>query len=139
MKIGYRANSLAQQNETFQVTVTNKDAIWFYCSLSGHCQEGMVGVVNPPANDTISQFIAAAKSAPFISAPSAVGGGTLTTLSGSAASQTADSSTGAGTLTTMASTAAASPTTKSGAGRNRGLSAVRWLGIAVLGLGQVVI
>ena len=33
---------------TFAVEVNNTDSIWFYCSTGGHCQVGMVGVINPP-------------------------------------------------------------------------------------------
>ena len=33
---------------TFTVEVNNTDPIWFYCSTAGHCQQGMVGVINPP-------------------------------------------------------------------------------------------
>lgn len=35
-------------NETFVVTVNGTDPIWYYCSAGRHCQNGMVGVVNPP-------------------------------------------------------------------------------------------
>jgi plastocyanin len=34
--------------DTFTVTVQNSDPIWFYCSVPGHCNEGMVGVINAP-------------------------------------------------------------------------------------------
>jgi len=33
---------------TFAVEVNNTNPIWFYCSTPGHCQVGMVGVINPP-------------------------------------------------------------------------------------------
>jgi plastocyanin len=32
----------------FIVKVNSTDPIWFYCSVQGHCQGGMVGVINPP-------------------------------------------------------------------------------------------
>jgi plastocyanin len=32
----------------FVVTVQNSDPIWFYCSVPGHCNGGMVGVINAP-------------------------------------------------------------------------------------------
>jgi len=33
----------------FMYTVTNASApIWFYCTRQQHCQNGMVGVINPP-------------------------------------------------------------------------------------------
>ncbi|EPE28807.1 Cupredoxin [Glarea lozoyensis ATCC 20868] len=35
---------------TFQITVTSRDPIWFYCSQTTgkHCQNGMVGAINAP-------------------------------------------------------------------------------------------
>jgi plastocyanin len=35
-------------NDVFVLTVNDTDPIWFYCSATGHCQNGMVGVINPP-------------------------------------------------------------------------------------------
>jgi hypothetical protein len=37
------------QNDTFSVTVTTTDPIWYYCSAHKHCQYGMVGYVYPPS------------------------------------------------------------------------------------------
>lgn len=33
---------------TFTVNVNDTNPMWFYCSTPGHCQAGMVGVINPP-------------------------------------------------------------------------------------------
>lgn len=33
---------------TFTIEVNSTDPMWFYCSTPGHCQAGMVGVINPP-------------------------------------------------------------------------------------------
>lgn len=33
---------------TFAINVTDTNPLWFYCSTPGHCQAGMVGVINPP-------------------------------------------------------------------------------------------
>jgi plastocyanin len=33
---------------TFSINVSSTDPIWYYCSTPGHCQAGMVGVINPP-------------------------------------------------------------------------------------------
>ena len=36
-------------NWTFTYEVTNASApVWFYCTQGKHCQNGMVGVINPP-------------------------------------------------------------------------------------------
>jgi len=48
---------------TFTINVTNTDPIWYYCSYENHCNVGMVGVINPPADKTQKQFASAAKSA----------------------------------------------------------------------------
>jgi len=123
---------------TFVVNVTSTDPIWFYCSLALHCGSGMVGVVNPPADKTIEQYAAAAqgKSA---SAPAALTGGSLATISetdsdsstsapsttapsGSAATNSATTTTGSGSATTTGGSTATSGTaapskTPSSAGR----------------------
>lgn len=33
--------------EPFTVTVNSTHPMWFYCTAVGHCQAGMVGVINP--------------------------------------------------------------------------------------------
>jgi plastocyanin len=35
-------------HDQFVVTVNDSAPLWFYCSIRGHCQGGMVGVVNVP-------------------------------------------------------------------------------------------
>jgi len=39
---------MQQPPTTFTVQVNDTKPIWFYCSTLGHCQQGMVGVINPP-------------------------------------------------------------------------------------------
>jgi hypothetical protein len=34
----------------FLVTINTTDPIYYYCGQIGHCQAGMVGVINPPCN-----------------------------------------------------------------------------------------
>jgi plastocyanin len=45
---GIYAPIQSKAGETFTVTVQNTDPIWFYCSVPGHCNSGMVGVINAP-------------------------------------------------------------------------------------------
>ncbi|TCD60217.1 hypothetical protein EIP91_010539 [Steccherinum ochraceum] len=48
---------------SFQITITDKTKpIYYFCKATGHCGEGMVGVINPPADGTqgFSDFQAAA-------------------------------------------------------------------------------
>lgn len=104
----------------FTTTVTSTDPIWFYCPLAEHCQSGMVGVINPPAGKSISDYSAAAQNVTVNKAPGGVSGGTVTTImSGTATSSTGvtttTSMTMAGTTTTMpASSISGMTTTKSG-------------------------
>ena len=37
-----------QPPATFTIQVNDTNPIWCYCSTAGHCQNGMVGVINPP-------------------------------------------------------------------------------------------
>jgi len=100
-----------QGDMTYLVTVNNTDPIWFYCSLDSHCATGMVGVVNPPSGNTVSDFANAAKSVPSASAPVSPQGGTSTSLldatSTSGISTTSSSSSSTSTSTGAAVTHAA--------------------------------
>ncbi|TVY78356.1 putative GPI-anchored cupredoxin, partial [Lachnellula suecica] len=120
---------------TYEVNITSTTPIWFYCSLKKHCQGGMVGVVNPPSNATVTDYANAAKNVSAASAPSSATGGVSTsvlpTSTGSmnmsmpmtsmsmGASSTAMTTTAAGgagsSATSKASSAAASATSSSGA------------------------
>jgi len=41
----------------FVVPVTDTKPIWFYCSQTGHCPQGMVGAINPPTSgNTFTKF-----------------------------------------------------------------------------------
>jgi len=64
--------------DVFTITINDTKPIWYYCSTGKHCQSGMVGVINPPADGskTITQFIAAAAKAENNTAPPTVQGGT---------------------------------------------------------------
>ncbi|KAI4091262.1 MAG: hypothetical protein LQ344_004255 [Seirophora lacunosa] len=51
----------------FTIMVNDTRPIWYYCSRAKHCQDGMVGVINPPAANksrTITSFAALARTAP---------------------------------------------------------------------------
>ncbi|KAI1862981.1 hypothetical protein JX265_009027 [Neoarthrinium moseri] len=48
---GYFPVSDGESKSVFQITVNNTNPIWFYCSQGNHCSQGMVGVINPPADD----------------------------------------------------------------------------------------
>lgn len=98
--------------------------IWYYCGQVGHCQAGMVGVINPPSvsrgqrvywmmrltltrasgSDSLEAFKSAASNANGDSVPSKVQGGTLSTSSPkSSSTSTSETSTHSSTATTSAS------------------------------------
>jgi plastocyanin len=39
---------ISKSPTTFIVNVTSTDPTWFFCSVPGHCNSGMVGVINAP-------------------------------------------------------------------------------------------
>ncbi|KAI9155108.1 putative GPI-anchored cupredoxin [Paramyrothecium foliicola] len=65
--------------QVFSVTIEDEKPLWYYCATGQHCQNGMVGVINAPANGqrTLSQYAEAASAAEDNVAPEEVGGGVL--------------------------------------------------------------
>ncbi|KAJ5307916.1 Cupredoxin [Penicillium atrosanguineum] len=59
---GFVAPASGESKMVFTLTVNNTDPIWLYCAQIGHCQAGMVAVINPPSSghDTLAAFKAAA-------------------------------------------------------------------------------
>ncbi|EKG17884.1 hypothetical protein MPH_04833 [Macrophomina phaseolina MS6] len=103
-------------NRTFVVTVNNTDPIWFYCSQGKHCQNGMVGVVNPPANNrsrTLAAYAAAAADVSQAETPAEIRGGVFEAASASGGSATTPSSSAS---TPASSTGAAASLMGQGAG-----------------------
>ncbi|PKX88818.1 cupredoxin domain-containing protein [Aspergillus novofumigatus IBT 16806] len=106
--------------EVFTLTVNDTNPIWYYCPQVGHCQAGMVGVINPPRNgpDTLDAFKSAAKDAGDTTVPAAVGGGTLgkpstasTTSSGTSQTMTSTGSSTSSSATTSSSSNSGSSST----------------------------
>ncbi|KAK6353160.1 hypothetical protein TWF696_005148 [Orbilia brochopaga] len=60
---------------TFTFQVNNTNPIWFYCSQGKHCQNGMVGAINPTANKTLADFKNRAAQAPDNLSPGQVPAG----------------------------------------------------------------
>ncbi|TFK37308.1 hypothetical protein BDQ12DRAFT_685647 [Crucibulum laeve] len=74
-----RGANFSDPTPTWDLHITNLQPIWFFCEAtrpSSHCQTGMVGVINPPGNATIDEFIAAARN--VTSMPSGVATPVLT-------------------------------------------------------------
>jgi hypothetical protein len=45
---GFINPTTGESSTTFTITINDTDPIWIYCSQNGHCQSGMVMVINPP-------------------------------------------------------------------------------------------
>ncbi|KAF4624260.1 hypothetical protein G7Y89_g13916 [Cudoniella acicularis] len=139
-------------NDTFIVNVNSTDPIWFYCSLNDHCKAGMVGVVNPPSGESISDYAAAAAQVAKASAPLVPEGGVITVIDDStkttaaatkassvkSGSATATVTSGNGASTTSPSTSSSTSTavisattTKSDGGRQGEVSFALGLSIVV--------
>ncbi|KAJ5910773.1 uncharacterized protein N7473_000076 [Penicillium subrubescens] len=108
----------------WSLTVNDTNPIWFYCGQVGHCQAGMVGVINPSGSDTLDSFKSAASSANGQSVPATAQGGILGTPSASQTTTNSGSKTTTSggpavtsSMTTSSRTSAASgtPTTSTGA------------------------
>ncbi|GIJ86464.1 hypothetical protein Asppvi_005353 [Aspergillus pseudoviridinutans] len=44
---GFIPDTSEESPEVFTLTVNDTNPIWYYCGQIGHCQAGMVGVINP--------------------------------------------------------------------------------------------
>ncbi|KAJ6024689.1 hypothetical protein N7540_005486 [Penicillium herquei] len=97
----------------WSLTVNDTHPIWFYCGQVGHCQAGMVGVINPSGSDTLNAFKSAASSANGQSVPTAVQGGILGTPSAGQTATTSSSTTTTSGPSTASSTNTSSMTTTS--------------------------
>ncbi|EEP75811.1 predicted protein [Uncinocarpus reesii 1704] len=66
-------------NATFTIPIRDTEPKWIYCSFGRHCQNGMVGVINPPSegDNTFDAYKSAAEEAPESNRPTAINGGSL--------------------------------------------------------------
>ncbi|KAL8676662.1 MAG: hypothetical protein Q9186_006846 [Xanthomendoza sp. 1 TL-2023] len=75
---------------SYTIMINDTKPIWYYCSQGDHCQDGMVGVINPPAANksrTIESFTALANKATENLSP----GQSLSTSSSSSSSVSSNS------------------------------------------------
>ncbi|KAJ5221108.1 uncharacterized protein N7469_009995 [Penicillium citrinum] len=107
-----------QKKPVWSLTVNDTNPIWFYCGQVGHCQAGMVGVINPSTSgpDTLDAFKSAASSANGQSVPATAQGGIFGTPSASQTTTTSNSNTAtsSGPATTSSMTTSSSTSTTSG-------------------------
>jgi len=89
--------SSGESSTIFTVQISDLNPIWFYCVIPTHCQAGMAGVINAPADGskTLAQYQAAAGKVASSVAPPTVQGGVVGTAK-SAASSTPSSKPSAG-------------------------------------------
>jgi plastocyanin len=110
---GYHATSNGASEESFQITISNASKpLWYYCTQGMHCQNGMVGVINPPASgpNTIEAFTNASSSAQANVAPQSEAGtgGNITKGQDSSSATPSSSGTPTGSATPASTTGAAS-------------------------------
>jgi plastocyanin len=112
-----------QESKTvFTVTINDTAPIWYYCGQIGHCQAGMVGVINAPSGgqETLENFKLAAANARGSTIPATVQGGLLGETkepTSSTATQSTSQTTGSATSSTSSvtsSTGSATSSTSSG-------------------------
>ncbi|KZZ93306.1 extracellular serine-rich protein [Moelleriella libera RCEF 2490] len=95
--------------KVFRVTVNNTEPIAFYCTVLRHCQSGMVGVVNPPATDSLDKLKKVAAEAKNTTAPGTTEfGGTIVEGAGASASVSAGASASASADAKASASASAS-------------------------------
>jgi len=74
---GFTTTGTGPNSTVFVITVNDTTPIWFFCGFPGHCELGMVGVINPPSSggNTLEAFAAAAKTVNATVATTGVRGG----------------------------------------------------------------
>ncbi|KAI4615456.1 uncharacterized protein J4E87_009134 [Alternaria ethzedia] len=94
---------------TFTYEVKNASApVWFYCSQGMHCQNGMVGVINPPASgpNTLDAFKnASEKATENVSPTSTAGTGGKLNENGTSTSESPSPSSATGAASHLAGSA----------------------------------
>ncbi|KAJ5771553.1 Cupredoxin [Penicillium odoratum] len=113
---GFVPATSGESKTVFTVVVNDTNPIWLYCAQIGHCQAGMVAVINPPNQDALSMFKAAAAKVSESSEPSAVQGGTLgvpRNSSTSTSSSSTNRSTSGSTSSSSSSSSSSSGSTSS--------------------------
>ncbi|ETI19778.1 hypothetical protein G647_08791 [Cladophialophora carrionii CBS 160.54] len=97
--------------DIWRIQVNSTDPLWLYCSAVGHCEGGMVMVVNPPSSgNTLDAYKSAAANAQA-SSPETVQGGVFGAASDDSSSS---SSSASSTASATGDSASASPTGNAG-------------------------
>jgi len=130
---GFVSAGTGPTDNVFVVTVNDTNPIWFYCAQIGHCQAGMVGVINPPATgDTLGTYVAVAAKAGTSTQPPTVQGGVI-----EAANKVASGASGSASGS-ASGTAGAAAATSSKPGEGSSLAASGMVSL-LTGLAAVVV
>ncbi|KAK3688764.1 extracellular serine-rich protein [Podospora appendiculata] len=89
---GIFRESSGENANVFRVTVNSTDPTFFYCSIQGHCQNGMSGVINPSSDQTLATYQSNSQSASSSAPPAPFGGQVVGAGSSSSPSDTTSSS-----------------------------------------------
>ncbi|KAG0633124.1 hypothetical protein HOY80DRAFT_897012 [Tuber brumale] len=89
----------SNQMPVFSIIVRDDKPIWFYCATGKHCQGGMAGVINPPADGgrNIGAYKTAAMSVALTGVPNGAAGSGGNSSTGSGSGSGSGSGGGSGT------------------------------------------
>jgi len=100
---------------SFTVTINDTNPIWYYCGQVGHCQAGMVGVINPPSSgNTLDAYKSAAGKAQTGTNPTVVSGGVVSAVVPASGGSGSSSAAGTSTSVVGISTTAGGSSTSAG-------------------------
>ncbi|KAJ4328538.1 hypothetical protein N0V84_001055 [Fusarium piperis] len=129
-------------DRVFTIDVDAGTPIWYYCAVNGHCQNGMVGVINAPSSGqrTLAAYRRAAANVDETVEPRSTIGGEIgpaaTATSGSSDGSTSTGSATSGTASSTSGTASSTETSTPNAG-TEARGEIRWglmsMGVAMAG------
>ncbi|KAJ6261317.1 hypothetical protein Dda_3986 [Drechslerella dactyloides] len=111
---GISSGWTGSSSETFSITITSTDPIYFFCAAPGHCNAGMVGAINPPTNgNTLAAYKSASEGAEVITYPGGAYGGVVSVQGGAVSTAPGAGAAPSGAAPTLASNSSA-PVTAAG-------------------------
>ncbi|KAK0383248.1 hypothetical protein NLU13_9161 [Sarocladium strictum] len=120
---GFGSGPLPDGDKTwFSINITSTDPIWFYCGVPGHCQAGMVGVINEGTAHNLSDYASAAAKTEKTTNPPQPFGGIISqkAISEGSSAEASGTSGSSATATHSGSAAATTTSAKGDAGRLHG-------------------
>ncbi|PNP60496.1 hypothetical protein THARTR1_00520 [Trichoderma harzianum] len=123
---GMSTNGNGPNPNSFTITINDTNPVWFYCGFPGHCQAGMVGVINVSSNrsETLDIFKSNAANAAKSTTPKQQQGGVIGAFvnpsSASTASTASTASATGGSPVTQTSSGPVPSQTGNDAGQVRG-------------------